>query len=289
MLLSAAGLTAADRQTAENTVTLSAVVLDRSGIPVRNLTAADFRVTENGKVMPISAVRSVTVGDATARGRHVVLVLGASGTAPQLTSRVQLVADGFFKAAGANDTVSVVRWGTKDQIDGTRQTMEARVAEYRAGAGEPLNMRTGRDVLDTVARLADAFQGDSAERRAIVFIGSPFVYDVIQPQQIDYALSGPNWTRALAATARANASVYIIDPHGLQGAIRINPDGLVAQTGGTVFYNRNDIEHAMDTIWRDSSTYYSIEYEPMPGKRQLQTIRVQVERPDVTVRARRSR
>lgn len=291
VLAAAAGgsLVAADRQTEGDPFTLSAVVVDKTGIPVRDLTAHDFRITENGKPVPVSGFDLKTVGESTQRGRAIVLVMGAAGTDPQLTTRAQNVARGFFDVAAPNDHLSVVRYAPRDELAGTREQMLMRIAEFRAGMGEPLNMRTNRDVLETVASLSRELMDIDAPRRAIVFIGSPFVFDVILPLQLQYDIAWPHWVNALSTAARANVSVYVIDPNGLRGNIRINPDGLVAQTGGTIFYNRNDIENAMDTIWRDSSSYYALEYLASPSKRDLQNIRVTTTRPDLTVRARRSR
>jgi hypothetical protein len=39
-------------------------------------------------------------------------------------------------------------------------------------------------------------------------------------------------------------------------------DHLADQTGGRAYYNRNDIEHGIETCVRDGSTYYSIGYYP---------------------------
>lgn len=284
-----AGLVASDGQPAGTPVRLSAVAVDQAGLPVRDLTARDFRVTENGKPAPVSQLDFRTTAETTRRGRAIVLVMGAAGTDPQLTTRAQAMARGFFDRAAPDDQLSVVRFSARDEIAGTREEMLMRIAEFRAGMGEPLNMRTNRDVLDTVARLSRELMDADAPRRAIVFIGSPFVYDVILPSRLDYDIAWPNWVQALSSAASANVGVYVIDPNGLRGNIRINPDGLVAQTGGTIFYNRNDLEKAMDTVWRDGGSYYDLQYHAAASRRDLQDIRVTTTRPGVTVRARRSR
>lgn len=291
LLTAAAGasLVATDLQSSSDPFTLSAVVVDRDGNPVRDLTARDFKISENGKPVQLESARLRTVGETSARGRAVVLVLGAGGTDPALTTRVQTIARSFIDAAGPNDHVSVVRYAPRDEIQGTRNDMLMRIAEFRAGMGEPLNQRTNRDVLDTVASLSRELMDIDTPRRAIVFVGSPYVYDVVLPQRLEYDIAWPQWVRALSTTARANVSVYVLDPHALSGNIRINPDGLVAQTGGTIFFNRNDIDQAMNVVWRDASAYYALEYLAEPSKRDLQNISVTLTRPDLSVRARRSR
>ena len=77
---------------------------------------------------------------------------------------------------------------------------------------------------------------------------------------------------------------------GLTGSVRINPDGLIAQTGGKVFDNSNELKNAVDRIWDETGSYYRLEYEPQAGSsRELQTINVKVSKPGVQVRARKSR
>lgn len=282
---------ASGRQASLEPVTLSALVLDRDGIPVRDLKPSEFRITENGKPVMVTDVSTVATGASATRGRSVALVLASVGTDPALTSRTQQIARGFIEAAAPNDQVSVVRMANRsnDELAGTRQDMLMRVAEFRAPAGEPLHLKTNMDVLDLVTKLSNEMMDVETPRRAIVFVGSPWVYDVFYPILQEGELFWPNWVKALNAAARANVSVYVIDPNGLRGNIRLNPDGLVAQTGGTVLYNINDFDRAMDRVWRDTSTYYALEYLPESSRRELQNIKVTVTRPGVKVQARRSR
>jgi VWFA-related protein len=46
------------------------------------------------------------------------------------------------------------------------------------------------------------------------------------------------------------------------GASHNSMDHLADQTGGRAYYNRNDIDHGIETSVRDGSTYYSIGYYP---------------------------
>ena len=207
-----------------------------------------------------------------------------------MTTRAQKIARGFVEAAGANDQVSVVRVArSQDEIAGDRQDMLMRIAEYRAPMGEPFNAKTSHEVLDLVAKVSRDLMDAEAPRRAIVFVGSPWFYDIVDPIDREHSLVWPHWVSALTTAARANVSVYVIDPNGLGGRIRINPDGLVAQTGGDVFYNINDFNRAMDRVWRDTSSYYALEYVPDISKREIQEVSVKTTRPGLTVRARRSR
>jgi len=280
---------AANRQRGLEPVTLSAVVLDRDGVPVRGLIADDFQITENGKRVAVKNVGAVGTGTRGNRGRSVVLVLGAEGTGPELTVRVQKIARRFIEMAGPNDQVSVIRVAApRDEIAGERQDMLMRIAEYRAPVGEPLHVKTSHDVLRQVSRLSRDLMDVEASRRAIVFVGSRFVYDVSDPLDRERDLIWPHWVSALTTAARANVSVYVIDPNGLQESVATNPYGLVAQTGGVAFYNINNFDHAMDRVWRDAGSYYTLEYVPAASTREIQDVRVKVSRRGMTVLARRS-
>lgn len=286
--LSLAGL-GAKAQTPQPDVTLSAVVLDQNGAPVTDLKPADFQVLENGKPVDVVDLNTVDPAVPDLPPRSIVLVLGASGTPPAQTVNAQKIARGFFVGPGEKDDITVVRMANRDQdlAAGDRAEMLKRVDDYRGGAGEPRH--DARDVLKLVATLSDDLRGAAAPRRAIVFIGSPLVFDIYTPRQRQYEIEWSYWVDALTAAARANVSVYVVDANGLTGTVPINPDGLVAQTGGEVFYGTNDVTRARDQIWRDTSSYYVLKYRPAASGHELQNVSVKVTRAGTTVLARRSR
>jgi VWFA-related protein len=109
------------------------------------------------------------------------------------------------------------------------------------------------------------------------------------------------------AANRANATIYSIDPRGLVGGpdldeeidpvewstyIRKSQDSLrvlAEETGGTAIVNQNDFDKALKRIDAETSDYYVLGYystNPDPSKR-VRNIEVKVNRPDVTVKARR--
>lgn len=112
--------------------------------------------------------------------------------------------------------------------------------------------------------------------------------------------------------ARAGARVYAIDVRGLNragnpgiidqevvtdeagpvtrfDASADGPNSLAVDTGGLMIRNENNIGRALDTVARDSATYYVLGYQPantsFDGK--FRPIEVRVRRPGVRVRARR--
>ena len=120
-------------------------------------------------------------------------------------------------------------------------------------------------------------------------------------------------SRASRAAARHDVTLYAIDPRGnptgerssiqtrflfpgerFSRAVRREKDGLRAlaeETGGFALVDSNQFRPAFERVVREQSTYYLLGYRPprdVPDGR-LHRIRIRVvDRPDVTVRARRS-
>ncbi len=111
-----------------------------------------------------------------------------------------------------------------------------------------------------------------------------------------------------AAANRNNVSIYSLDPRGLAGfeydineGVGIKTDQqylnstmdtlreLSSETDGRAIVNQNDLDKGMKQLVRDSSAYYLIGYnstqEPSDGK--FHEIKVHVNRPGVSVRARK--
>jgi VWFA-related protein len=127
----------------------------------------------------------------------------------------------------------------------------------------------------------------------------------------------------ISATARSNVSIYAVDPRGLatgaedaigvssfadqdsttDGAgigmgglaneLRLAQDGLRSlsdESGGFAVVGRNDTAQAFDRIVRDNSSYYVLAYYPPSNNKpdgKFHRIQVRVNRPGLTVRARR--
>lgn len=64
---------------------------------------------------------------------------------------------------------------------------------------------------------------------------------------------------------------------------------LASQTGGLALVNSNDLQRGLTRVYQDSSTYYSIgiTLSKLPSPSNYHDVRVEVNRPGVTVRARR--
>jgi len=121
----------------------------------------------------------------------------------------------------------------------------------------------------------------------VVGIGAPRVFDVVLTEPHEYSLLGPAWVDAISAAARANVSLYVVDPAGSGSGFRMGP-GLVEETGG-MLYRSNDFIRGVDLIWGEASHYYVLGYTPIARSRTLHSIDLTVKRPHMRVRARQSR
>lgn len=91
----------------DDVVTIACAVLDRSGMPVRNLTIADFRIADNGRPRE---VRAVTAPDSAAL--TVAVVADVSGTQEDYIADHRAAIAQFLKdIVGPNDRAVVVQAG----------------------------------------------------------------------------------------------------------------------------------------------------------------------------------
>lgn len=274
-------------------VEIDAVVLDDHGGIVAGLQQGDFHVREGGRPVTVdsfSEVSSLGIGGG-AGSRSIILLLDDSTVPPQATSIVQDIARLVVAQANAADKISVIRLNRRsDEVVWNQPIALSRIAEYRAGMTPFAGIETLQSALSQVTKLSREFERVEHQRKVIVGIGSREVFDIPEPRDRENSLLWTAWTAAVAGAARANVSVYVIDPAGLTGRVQISRStGLVAETGGAAFYNSHDFQKAVDDIWREASHYYLLGYAPVRSSAGLQAIDVAVGRPKVHVRARRMR
>ena len=140
-----------------------------------------------------------------------------------------------------------------------------------------------------VAKIATQLESIDHRRKVILCLGLPVVCDVSEPPVGAATAVWTDWFAAIAAAARANVSVYCVDPTGARGGFSVSGNGLVQATGGKVFGHENDFSIAAKTIWREAGHYYLLGYWPTPSTRDLHSIDVRVARKGVHVRARQRR
>jgi len=282
--------TAAAQPQSGDLVELDVVAVDRDDRPVIDLRQADFRIKEDGHAVDVKTFSQVTALGTTQPddARIVTLLMDDIGVPLSGTSPMQQIAPVVLAPMGGGDELSVVRLSNRmDEAFGDLSTARDRIAGYRGGA-QPFSWReTPETVLKAVVRIATQLETVDHRRKIILCLGLPLVCDVGEPPVSARRATWEAWVGALAATARANASVYIVDPTGARGGGNMG-NGLVQFTGGRIFHD-NNFAPAGDAIWREAGHYYLLGYWPPASKHDVHSIDVSVARKGVRIRARQRR
>jgi hypothetical protein len=217
-----------------------------------------------------------------------VLLLDDTGVGPTGTTIVQNIARLFVSRVRPADTIAVVRLTHHDdEAIAPQQIALAVIDEYRAKSVPYFGRETIEESLQALTRISKQLEPVEHRRKAVVCVGRRSLCDLYL-QVPENSLLWPAWRDALIATARANVSLYVVDPAGLSGQIDLG-DGLVEKTGGTDFVRSNNFERAADLIWNEAGHYYLLGYAPTSRARELHTIEVKVKRAGLQVRARQQR
>ena len=219
------------------------------------------------------------------------------------------------------------RSATLNKIDDVINTSAQRAAARSAGVApdDPRDIDVqereynARAVIDELTAVADWFSVVHGRKKSILYFSEGISYDIH-----DVFANGGNNAAAtiqirmqelVRAATKANASIYAIDPRGLQGMsdasielqsvpeaglderglqnesrlARESLQAFAGETGGFAVVNTNRIANAFDRIVEENSSYYVLAYYPPNPKRdgKYHNINVRVARPGVNVRFRR--
>ncbi|ABF41181.1 hypothetical protein Acid345_2180 [Candidatus Koribacter versatilis Ellin345] len=160
--------------------------------------------------------------------------------------------------------------------------------------------RTHHDVeitLFSLEQLAHAYSGIPG-RKIMIWITGGLPMNILDPTSIsaygDIMLD--TYRRTFLVLNAANFSVYPVDAHGLglesmskHLNLTSTMNAFADATGGTAFYNRNDIGVGIRNAVQDAVQYYEIGYylpHESHGKPQWEKIKVKVDRKETAVRTR---
>ena len=257
-----------------------------------------------------------------------VLHTSGQGTNQEFTTEPGLLLRAVDKFVGRK-----LRSSLLEQLDAYErrpdETSEAdmrlrRIADPLAG----LRADQARSMLKTLTSVGDLLSRTQGRRKAVVLFSEGLDYD-LQMSAVQTASGLTTFTNAdapvlltelqqtIRASARANVSVYAVDPRGLAAtgddlaevtSLPLNPllgltpaafddevrraqDSLRAlsdETGGFAAVDTNDVDRAFDRIVADSSMYYLLGYRSDNPRQdgRFRKIEVRVARRDVRVRAR---
>jgi VWFA-related protein len=273
-------------------IELDVVVLDKQSQPVGGLTQRDFEIKEDGRPVEVKTFAAVNTAGSTHAddGRYVALLMDDTGIPMAGTHPMRSIAQIMLSPVRVGDEVSVVRLSNgSDEAFGDQATALARIEGYHGGVVPFSRRDSGEHALKMVAKMARSLEPIEHRRKLIVCIGVRSVCDVEEPAQGAASPLWSAWVDALHATARANVSVYGVDPTGLNQRSFVRGVGLVRLTGGELFANTNDFGPPATAIWREASTYYLLGYWPPVSSKDVHSIDVKVAHKDAHVRSRQRR
>jgi len=272
-------------------VQVDAVVIDDSGRPVTGLRQEDFQVREDGRPVELKTFDAVVDTGESGRSvaRSIVLLLDDSGIGAGNTVSIQSIARMFVSRMAAPDEFSVIRLNNRrDEAFGDRLEALMRISEYKADTLPFFGRESVENALKVFARVSRTLEAIEQRRKALVCVGVPAVCSVMVPASRS-SLLWRYWVDAIGAMARANSSLYSLEPNGVSGTSRPITDSIADATGGDVFRNTSDITRVIDIVRRDTGNYYLLGYWPPASKNALHSIEVKVNKRGLRVRARRSR
>ncbi len=252
----------------------------------------------------------------------VVHTVGASDAQQEFTSNKRLLLAAVDRTRGRK-----LRSATVNKVEDFFLKRRLGVNELPVDdddAQRAQNARATMRVLEDASRRVAAMRG---RRKAILFLSEGIDYDVRDVMSTEPTNTNHSGVQdvlaavrdAVSVAARANVLVYGIDPRGVSGLhdediqlmglpdearnlgidsgslrneLRMAQDSLhklSAETGGFAVTSSAGFAAAFDRIIADNSSYYLLAYYPSSNKRdgRFHAIDVRVNRPGVTIRARR--
>jgi VWFA-related protein len=249
----------------------------------------------------------------------IVHTAGATNAGQEFTSNKRLLLAAVDKTQGRKlDSATINKTNEYNRTRDIRQQGDP--------LNDPNDAERGfnaRNTLESLKSVAEWFSSVRGRRKTILFVSEGIDYDINDlipnsgSNHRDASMVIDAMRDAIAAATRSNVSIYGIDPRGLTdlgdetieiGAfpddtslgvgqsslfneVRLSQDSLRTlseETGGFAVVNRNDFSTAFDRIQQDNSSYYVLAYYPpdaRPGR--LHKIDVRMNRPGLTVRARK--
>lgn len=281
---------------ATNLVVVPVVVVDRKGLTIPHLTAADFQITEDGTPVEIATfIPPVADAGGANDGRFIVLVLDNLRTPAELAFRIRSIAMRFIERMGPLDVVTVIPINRGKAMSTTdKSVLKKAIDDFTPAVGDGVHTfeMDSEHVLRMIGELTAQMEKAPQRRKVMALIGNAALFN---PQRVSpFEDRGPDlsayWLAATRQAARHNISIYTIDPFGMVGAAMSDySKSFAAETGGWGWGNTNNYAGAVEQIWREAGSYYVLGYNAPTNDQRHHTIDVKVNVKGATVRARRAR
>lgn len=300
-------------------IDVDVLVTDKAGRAVRGLTKDDFTLIEDDTPQPVvtftsvdlpiipAAARRASVSAVepdvvtnTGQGRMYVMVL------TRRHQRARSIARRFVEeSVGPDDQLGVIQlcgsMSAAQAFTSSRQLMLKAIDRILIGADGDGDESGSDDVravvcdkvvqFKIVEEMAERLGLVTGRRKMVVWFDPPSVF---HGSGRDPAAERFAQRDAVRALTRSNTALYVVSSQGLTTTLGNLEDKaglrvLADDTGGDIIVDSNNFSSAFQRFVRDNSSYYVLGYVPVVEHRdgKFHEIRVRVNRPGLTVRARR--
>ncbi|HEY0308901.1 MAG TPA: VWA domain-containing protein [Acidobacteriaceae bacterium] len=275
-------------------VVLDVVVTGKDGQLVPGLIQQDFQVLEDGKPQKIRSVEFTASTSAPASHSKSVLVLDELNNAVEESNHAKAELEHYISTLpeillqptmliAVNDQGFQMLSSTTRDREGLQRALHAERSQIPFDFNRHDYEARLRITLNALRQIALSSE-DSPGRTELIWVGHGF--PSVNLENVDATLSDAMQTMIRKITnvlLEARIVVYRIDPapvgsgHLLESpenmdaafddstepfAENIGFDTLVRQTGGTAFYNRNDVDNEVARAVTLGSTFYTVTYIP---------------------------
>src|ERR1041385_2722800 len=259
-------------------VVLNVTVTDKNGQYVKALKKSDFKVYEDGKEVPASAIASFAFQDAPYAA---VVLLDSSGSMETRFSLARSAAIRFLDGLREEDVAAVYRFDSKVE----------RVQEFSSGrdlapVAYAIHAKGMTTLNDAVVEASRTLAERPEHRKAIVILSDGM-----------NTFSKASAEKAVESALAVGASIYAVDMSSLEVAgtttrqSAASLKGFAEKTGGTFIATPGGpaLRDAFTGIANELGQQYTISYRPVNTKRdgKWRTLQVKVQRDDLTVRTRK--
>lgn len=259
-------------------VVLNVTVTDNSGAYVRGLRATDFKIFEDGKEVPATAISGFSLQDTPFAS---VVLLDTSGSMENRMTLARSAAIRFLDGLRDEDVAAVFKFDTKiEQLQDFSSGRDLAPLAYSVKAN-------GMTVLnDAIVTAAKALNERPEKRKAIVVLSDG----------ID-TYSKASATKALDQALALGASIYTVDMSATEGSASRNAQSAAilknfAEKSGARFVATPGgpaLRDAFASIAEELGHQYTLAYRPVNRTRdgKWRNIEVKVDRESVNVRTRK--
>ncbi len=280
-----------------NLVTVPVSVADRQGRFIAGLKELQFHLYENG------VEQKIAFFDNAESPFTVALVLDTSDSTRARLSEIQSAALAFIDQLREQDRVLIAAFDKQvtilSEVTSDRQQLREAVGRARTGGGTALyhtfDAIVNHRLKQISGRKAMVLFTDGVDTASGTATYESTLYTAEEIDAMVFSIQYNTYADLAAPSNMANSNVQVLTAKGERMNVAYERGNrylrsLSDRTGGR-FYNATSVKGLRETfsqIAQELRQQYSIGYYPTDGGKTERTIKVKVEAPDVTVRARKA-